>query len=166
MLTPWVVQCGGAWCHKGVGISTVVTSPTGVVISYVARLIFAKDEHSTNNTTEYKALLLALRKIKALGQQNFIIKIDSKVIQEHIEKESEAKNPVLIKYLEKIREMERHFKGYSIQHIRRDDNNEAEKLAKAAAINQAMPPDVFFEIIKTSATIIFLIAFLAFFRLI
>jgi ribonuclease HI len=166
MLTPWVVQCGGAWCHKGVGISTVVTSPTGVVISYVARLIFAKDEHSTNNTTEYKALLLALRKIKALGQQNFIIKIDSKVIQEHIEKESEAKNPVLIKYLEKIREMERHFKVYSIQHIRRDDNNEADKLAKAAAINQAMPPDVFFEIIKTSATIIFLIAFLAFFRLI
>jgi ribonuclease HI len=166
MLTPWVVQCGGAWCHKGVGISTVVTSPTGVVISYVARLIFAKDEHSTNNTTEYKALLLALRKIKALGQQNFIIKIDSKVIQEHIEKESEAKNPVLIKYLEKIREMERHFKGYSIQHIPRDDNNEADKLAEAAAINQAMPPDVFFEIIKTSATIIFLIAFLAFFRLI
>jgi hypothetical protein len=25
-LTPWVVQCDGAWCHKGVGISEVVTS--------------------------------------------------------------------------------------------------------------------------------------------
>jgi ribonuclease HI len=40
---------------------------------------------------EYEALLLALRKMKALGQQNFIIKTDSKVIQEHIKKESEAK---------------------------------------------------------------------------
>jgi ribonuclease HI len=50
---------------------------------------------------EYEDLLLALRKMKALGQQNFIIKKDSKVIQEHIEKESEAKNPVLMKYLEK-----------------------------------------------------------------
>jgi hypothetical protein len=54
----------------------------------------------------------------------------------------------LIKYLEKVKKMERHIKGYSVQHIPRDDNNEADKLAKAAARNQAMPPDVFFEIIK------------------
>jgi hypothetical protein len=61
MLTPWVVQCDGAWCHKEVGISVVVTSPTGIVIRYAARLIFIDDVHSTNNTTEYEALLLALR---------------------------------------------------------------------------------------------------------
>jgi ribonuclease HI len=66
---------------------------------------------------------VALRKIKALGQQTFIIKTDSKVIQELIEIESEARNPVLMKYLEKVRDMERHFKGYSVQHIPRDDNN-------------------------------------------
>jgi ribonuclease HI len=80
---------------------------------------------------EYEAILLALRKMKALGQQTFVIKKDSKVIQEHIEKESEARNPVLMKYLEKVREMERRFKGYSMQHIPRDNNNEADKLAKA-----------------------------------
>jgi hypothetical protein len=44
--------------------------------------------------------------------------------------------------------MEKHFKGYSVQHIPRDDNNEADKLAKAAARNQELPPDVFFEIIR------------------
>jgi ribonuclease HI len=146
--TPWIVQCDGAWCHKGVGISAVVTSPTGVVIRYAAQLIFANNDHSRNNTTEYEALLLALRKMKALGQQTFIIRTDSKVIQEHIEKESEARNPILMKYLEKVREMERHFKGFSVQHIPRDDNNEVDELAKAAAINQEMLPDVFFEIIK------------------
>jgi ribonuclease HI len=81
---------------------------------------------------EFEALLLALRKMKALGQQNFIIRTDFKVIREHIEKESEAKNPVLMKYLEKAREMERHFKGYTVHHIPRDDNNEADRLAKAA----------------------------------
>jgi Na+-translocating ferredoxin:NAD+ oxidoreductase RnfG subunit len=53
-----------------------------------------------------------------------------------------------MKYLEKVIEMERHFKGYSVQHITRDDNNEADKLAKAAARNQAMPTDMFFKIIK------------------
>jgi ribonuclease HI len=118
------------------------------VIRYAARLVFANNEHSTNNTAEYEALLLALRKMKALGQQTFIIRTDSKVIQEHIEKESEARNPVPMKYLEKVREMEKHFKGYSVQHIPRDDNNEADKLAKAAARNQELPPDVFFEIIR------------------
>jgi ribonuclease HI len=146
--TPWIVKCDGAWCHKGVGISAVVTSPAGVVIRYAARLIFANNEHSTNNTTEYEALLIAMRKMKALGQQTFIIRTDSKVIQEHIEKESEERNPVLMKYLETVREMERHYKGYSVQHIPRDDNNETDKLAKAAVRNQEMPPNVFFEIIK------------------
>jgi ribonuclease HI len=127
---PWIVQCDGAWCYKGVGISAVVTSPMGVVIRYAARLVFVNDEHSTNNITEYEALLLALRKMKALGQQTFIIRTDSKVIQEHIKKESEARNPVLMKYLEKVREMEKHFKGYSVQHIPRDENNKADNWRK------------------------------------
>jgi hypothetical protein len=44
--------------------------------------------------------------MKAMGQQTFIIKTDdSQVIQEHIEKESKARNLVLVKYLEKVREM-------------------------------------------------------------
>jgi ribonuclease HI len=148
IITQWVVHCDGAWCDRGVGIATIVTSPTGVVIRYAARLDFADDVHSTKNTTEYEALLLSLRKMKALGQQTFIIKTDSKVIQEHIEKESEARNPVLQKYLEKVREMKKHFKGYSVHHIPRNDNNEADKLAKAATQNHAMPSDVFYEIIR------------------
>jgi ribonuclease HI len=73
---------------------------------------------------------------------------DSKDIQEHIKKESEARNPVLQKYLEKVREMEKNFKVYSVHHIPRNDNNEADKMAKAAAQNHAMPPDVFYEIIR------------------
>jgi hypothetical protein len=35
-----------------------------------------------------------------------------------------------------------------VEHIPRDDNNEADKLAKAAARNQELPPDVFFKIIR------------------
>jgi ribonuclease HI len=62
------------------------TSLAGVVIRYAARLIFANNEYSTNNTTEYEALLLALRKMKALVQQTFIIRTDSKVIQEILKK--------------------------------------------------------------------------------
>jgi ribonuclease HI len=110
-----------------------VSSPTGVVIRYAARLDFADDVHSTNNTIEYEALLLSMRKTKALGQQTFIIKLDSKVIQEHIEKETEARNLVLMKYLEKDREMEKHFKGYSVHHVPRNDKNEADKTSESSS---------------------------------
>jgi ribonuclease HI len=130
-----VVHCDGAWSDRGIGISAIVTSPAGIMIRYAARLDFVDDVHSTNNTTEYEALLLALRKMKALGEQTFIIKTDSKVIQEPIEKESEARNPIQVKYLEKVREMERYFKGYSVHHIPRNDSNEADKLKRAAAQN-------------------------------
>jgi hypothetical protein len=61
---------------------------------------------------------------------------------------SEARNLVLMKCLEKVTEMKRRLKDYSVQHISRNDNNEADKLAKAATKNHAMPPYVFFQIIK------------------
>jgi ribonuclease HI len=117
-------------------MSTIVTSPSGVTIRYQVRIEFPEKTYSTNNKAKYKALLLALRKMKALSQQMFIIKSDSKVIQEHVKKESEARNSELIKYLQKVREMEKYFKGYTIQQIPRSENNEADKLTKAVAQKQ------------------------------
>jgi hypothetical protein len=35
---PWIVQCDGAWCYKGVGIVAVVTSPAGEVIRSSAHI--------------------------------------------------------------------------------------------------------------------------------
>jgi hypothetical protein len=46
--TPWIVQCDGAWCHKGVGVSAVVTSLAGVVIRYAA--VDAKSAPSAKHT--------------------------------------------------------------------------------------------------------------------
>ena len=58
-------------------------------------------------------------KMKALGHQNCIVKTDSKVIADHIEKESEGRKPELIQYLEAIRAMEKHFRGFITIHIPR-----------------------------------------------
>jgi hypothetical protein len=64
-----------------------------------------------------------------------------------MEKESEAKEPELVKYLAEVRKMERHFRGFTIEHLPRIRNGEADELAKKAARGEAMPPDVFFEIL-------------------
>ena len=84
-------------------------------------------------------MLLGLRKMKALGHQNFIVKTDSKVIRDHIEKDSEARKPELIKYLDAVRSMEKYFKGFDIVHIPRHMNDEADKLAKAASRKEQLP---------------------------
>ena len=85
--------------------------------------------------------------MKALGSQNFIIRTDSKVIRDHVEKDLEARKPELIEYLEAVRFMEKDFKGFNIVHIPRTQNGEADLLAKAVARKEPLPPDVFFEYI-------------------
>jgi ribonuclease HI len=144
-IEPWVIYCDEAWCKDGVGVSTIIESPSGVKLSYAAHLNFPKLDPSTNNTTEYEALLLGLCKMKALGHPNFTVKSNSKVFTDHIGKESEAQRPEMIQYLEAVRAMEKHFNDFTIEHIPRALNDEADKLAKAAARKQPLPPDVFYE---------------------
>jgi hypothetical protein len=48
--------------------------------------------------------------------------------------------------------MERHFRGFTIEHLPRKNNSEANELAKKAARGEAMPPDVFFEILTAPST--------------
>jgi hypothetical protein len=51
----------------------------------------------------------------------------------------------MINYLEAIRVIENHFNGFSIVHIPRAQNDEADKLVKEAARKQPLPLDVFYE---------------------
>jgi hypothetical protein len=111
----WEIRCDGAWGRKGAEIVAIVTSPAGVKLRYVARLDYSDpSDMCTNNTTEYEALLLGLRKVRALGASNFLVKCDTEVIKDHVEKESEAKEPELVKYLAEVRKMETHFRGFII----------------------------------------------------
>jgi hypothetical protein len=95
----------------------------------------------------YEALLLSLKKVQALGVSNFLVKCDVEVLKDHVEKESEAKEPELVKYLAEVRKMERHFRGFTIEHLLRKRNGETDELAKKAARGEVMPPNVFFEIL-------------------
>jgi ribonuclease HI len=146
----WEIRCDGAWGHKGAGIAAIITSPAGIKLRYAAMLDY-KDpsDRCTNNTTEYEALLLGLKKVQALGANNFLVKCNAKVIKDHVEKESE---PELVKYLAEVFKMERHFRGFTIEHLPRKNNGEADELAKKAARGEAMPPDVFFEILTAPST--------------
>jgi hypothetical protein len=44
--------------------------------------------------------------------------------------------------------MENFYKGFTIEHIERAKNTEADELAKATARKMVLPPDVFFQTIE------------------
>jgi ribonuclease HI len=91
------IHCDGAWCHAGAGAAAVITSPAGVKHRYVARLSFAlESDRCTNNIAEYEAVILGLRKLRALGVTTCIIRTYSKVIVGQVEKDYAAKDPTLI----------------------------------------------------------------------
>jgi ribonuclease HI len=119
---------------------------------YTTRHSFAlESDRCTNNVTEYEAVILGLRKLRALGVTTWIIKTDSKVVTGQIEKEYSAKEPVLMQYLAAVRGLEKQFKGFTLQHIERNKNEEADTLAKAAAKCEALSSNVFYHVIGTLA---------------
>jgi len=55
-------------------------------------------------------------------------------------------------YLDAVRAMKKYFKGFTAIHILRAQNDEADKLAKAAACKEPLPPDVVYEKITKPST--------------
>ena len=88
----WTIHCDGAWCHAGAGAAAVITSPAGVKHRYAACLSFAlESDRCTNNIAEYEAVILGLRKLRALEVTTCIIKTDSKVVAGQVEKDYAAR---------------------------------------------------------------------------
>jgi ribonuclease HI len=148
----WTIHCDGAWCHVGAGAAAIITSPTGVKYRYATRLSFAlESDRCTNNIAKYEAVILGLRKLRALGVTTCIIRTDSKVVAGQVEKEYSTKDPTLMQYLTAVHSLERQFKGFTLQHVDHNKNEEADVLAKAAAKGDALPSDVFYHVIGAPA---------------
>jgi ribonuclease HI len=62
-------------------------------MKYAARLEF----QCTNNIAKYEAVLLGLRKAKAMGIRRLVIKTGSQIVTGHIEKNYKARDPRISK---------------------------------------------------------------------
>jgi ribonuclease HI len=140
----WTLFCDGSWGTFAAGAAAVLVAPSKVKTCYAARLDFS----CTNNTAEYEALLLGLRKLRTMGIRRAILKTDSQVISGHIDKSSKARDPKLEKYLDTVQRLEASFEGFSVKNIPRGENECADLLAKSVAQGLPLPSEVFFETIK------------------
>jgi ribonuclease HI len=130
----------GSWGTFGAGAVAVLVAPSKVRTCYAAKLDFS----CTNNIVEYEALLLGLWKLKAMGIRREILKTDSQVISDHVDKSSKARDPKLEKYLDTVRRLEASFVGFSVKNIPRGENEHADLLAKSTAQGLPLPSEVFF----------------------
>jgi ribonuclease HI len=140
----WTVFCDGSWGTFGAGAVVVLVAPSKVRTCYTIKLDFS----CTNNIAEHEALLLGLRKLKAMGIRRAILKTNSQVISGHMDKSSKARDPKHEKYLDAVRRLEASFEGFSVKNIPRGENEHADLLAKSAAHGLPLPLEVFFETIK------------------
>jgi ribonuclease HI len=140
----WTIFCDGSWGTFGAGAAAVLVAPSKVRTCYAVKLDFS----CTNNIVEYEALLLGLRKLKAMGIRRVVLKTDSQVISGHVDKSCKARDPKLEKYLDTVRRLEASVEGFSVKNIPRGENEHADLLVKSAAQGLPLPSKVFFETIK------------------
>jgi len=92
---------------------------------------------TTNNVAEYEALLACLRKVRSLDCRKLVVYSDSELMVRQIRGEYKVKDKALRVYFGKVRELIT-AGGYefSIQHITREQNADADLLANAGIDNR------------------------------
>ncbi|RVW65534.1 Transposon Ty3-I Gag-Pol polyprotein [Vitis vinifera] len=110
-------------------IWALTTVPTGEHLEQAIRLGFS----ASNNEAEYEAILSGLDLALALSVSKLRIYSDSQLVVRHVQKEYEAKDSRMARYLAKVRSTLQQFTEWTIEKIRRADNRRADALAGIAA---------------------------------
>lgn len=86
----------------------------------------------TNNQAEYEALIAALEKAKELQKPHLHVFTDSLLLANQITGKWKVRDENLGKLHKKAKDLIRNFKNFTITHIRREQNREADRLANQA----------------------------------
>ncbi|MDD5686224.1 MAG: ribonuclease HI family protein [Elusimicrobia bacterium] len=87
---------------------------------------------TTNNVAEYTAFLTALEEAEKLGAKKIKIFLDSELVFKQYLGEYKINSENLKILLKKIREKQKCFESIEVEHILRERNTEADKLANIA----------------------------------
>ncbi|XP_075663264.1 uncharacterized protein LOC142632820 [Castanea sativa] len=126
----------------------VLQSPEGDKIECMVRLEFP----TTNNEAKYEALIAGLDLAKAVGAANMVLHCDSQVVTNQINGDYECKGERMKKYLEQTKRRMNELQARVVQ-IPRGENEQADRLAKAASVEYMIAPDKVLSFIQLSPLI-------------
>jgi ribonuclease HI len=120
---------GGARGNPGpAAIAAVISTTTGEMLEECSEAIGV----ATNNVAEYRALLLAIERARALGAAEVELIGDSELIVRQVRGEYRVKDPGLRPLHAAAREALGALERWSIRNVPRDENAAADALVNAA----------------------------------
>ncbi|XP_072076612.1 uncharacterized protein [Arachis hypogaea] len=127
--TRWRLHVDGASNQTSEGAGVILESPAGVIYEQSTKFEFPV----SNNQAEYEALLGGLTLAREVGATRLEVCSDSQVVTSQVNGSYQARDPLLQKYLEKVRELTRQFQEVTVQHVPRERNTWADLLSKLAS---------------------------------
>jgi len=119
---------GGARGNPGpAAIAAVLTDADGELLEERGETI----GHATNNVAEYKALLLGIERAAALGARRLELVGDSELIVRQVEGRYKVKDATLRGLHSEVRRALQGFDSWSIRHVRREQNADADRMVNA-----------------------------------
>lgn len=120
---------GGARGNPGpAAIGAVVRDADGTVLEERGERI----GRATNNVAEYKALLLGIELAAAHGATELELVGDSELIVRQVEGKYKVKNAGMKELHAEVKRALAGFEDWSIRHVRREQNADADRLVNAA----------------------------------
>ena len=120
---------GGARGNPGpAGFGVIITDPAGRKVAALSEYL----GHQTNNYAEYNGLLAALNYAVQNGYKALKVVADSELLVKQIRGEYKVKSPNLAELHRRAKQMIARLEWFSIQHVLRGGNQEADRLANLA----------------------------------
>ena len=120
---------GGARGNPGpAGYGVVIRDAGGKTLAELSEFL----GHRTNNFAEYRGLLAALEYARQHGYPSIKVVSDSELLVRQMNGEYKVKSPDLRPMYESARSLARQFQWFAIEHARREQNRDADRLANAA----------------------------------
>jgi ribonuclease HI len=122
-----IVSCDGA--SRGnpgpAGIGVHITDDDGAVLAEIARGI----GETTNNVAEYTAVIEGLSRADELGAASVTLRSDSQLLINQLTGRYRVKSAHLEPLHRRVRSIAAGFDRVSFEHVRREQNQEADRLA-------------------------------------
>jgi ribonuclease HI len=142
--TYWRMNFDGSKMLGGLGANIVFTSPKGDKLQYVLQIDFC----TSNNVTEYEALVHGLKLAKEIGIRRILYFKDSDLVVHQVSGEWDAKDANMDSYRFYMQQLCGFFEGYEFHHVPRANNGEADQLSKIGSTKQDILDGVSLEIIR------------------
>lgn len=125
---------GGSRGNPGpAGSGAIIQDEAGLVIDTISKFLGV----TTNNVAEYSAVLIALEHLTGfLGsdaeRSDVTVRMDSMLVVKQMKGEWKIKHPNMVPLAESVSKLVKDFRHVTFEHIYRDKNTVADRLANAA----------------------------------